>query len=106
MSEIRLKEDRPIDTPHLRLAHFSAPTNTASVEPLRNRLVSSPAEFDVRTEAGKPKVWMAFEEAIANALYHGNLELDSSLKEEAGRFSELAQAVSYTHLTLPTICSV
>ncbi len=35
---------------------------------------------------------MAVEEALANAFYHGNLELDSALKEDGStRFSELAR---------------
>ena len=49
-------------------------------------------EFQIANETGSTQICMALEEALANAFYHGNLELDSALKEDGtDKFAELAK---------------
>ncbi len=59
---------------------------------LRDRLLSSLDEFGVTTDLAKTQTCMAVDESLANAFYHGSLELDSSLKEDGSNtFSQLAK---------------
>jgi len=86
-SEVRL-----IDTAELRLAEIVAGTQPSCVGVLRDRLTGSIDEFGISLSTGPAQVCMAIEEALANAFYHGNLELDSKLKEDgSNRFSDLAK---------------
>ncbi len=48
---------------------------------LVTRLQNSVAMFCVCDEAERARIGVAVEEALSNALYHGNLELDSKLRE-------------------------
>ena len=85
-------EERLVDTAELRLATIVARTQPACIGVLRDRLTSAIGEFGITLSTGSPQVFMAVEEALANAFYHGNLELDSALKEDGStRFAELAR---------------
>lgn len=85
-------EERKVDNPDLRLAEFSAPTQPTCIGLLRDRLLSALEEFGINCEHGEMQTTMAVEECLANAFYHGNLELDSALKEDGSdRFTELAK---------------
>lgn len=85
-------ETRSVDTPDLRLAKLTAPTLPSQIGILRDRLVNAFHEFEIGGEAAHAHSCMAIEEALANAIYHGNLELDSDLKETgAEQFSDLAK---------------
>ncbi len=52
---------------------------------LLNRLQASLKLFDVCDESDWLRVGVALDEALVNALYHGNLELDSKLREDDDR---------------------
>ena len=85
-------EDRLLDTVELRLAEIVAETHPSCVAVLRDRLMSSFNEFGICLNISSGQICMAIEEALANAFYHGNLELDSNLKEDgSSRFAELAK---------------
>lgn len=86
------EESRIVDTPDLRFAEIQSSTNPSQIGVLRDRLMWSMSEFGICSEIGEPQACMAIEEALANAVYHGNLELDSDLKEDsATTFSDLAK---------------
>lgn len=88
-------ETRVVDTPDLRLALIEASTHPSQIGVLRDRLLNAISEFDIKSEVGQPQSCMAIEEALANAIYHGNLELASDLKEDgATKFTDLAKARS------------
>ena len=91
-TESCFSEERRVDTPHLRCSEFSAPTHPSCIGLLRDRLLSSLDEFDIISDIGRTQTCMALDESLANAFYHGNLELDSALKEDGSdRFTELAK---------------
>jgi anti-sigma regulatory factor (Ser/Thr protein kinase) len=82
LGENLISERRLLDTPDLRVSELISPARPACIALLRDRLSSSLQEFGVRSETALPQICMALEEALANAVYHGNLELDSELKED------------------------
>lgn len=87
-----IDEKRLIDTQEMRLSEIAVRTHAESVSRLRDRLMQSLEDFDINVATGPMQVCMALEEALANAFYHGNLELDSSLKEDGtSRFMDLAK---------------
>ncbi|MEO1235770.1 MAG: ATP-binding protein [Planctomycetota bacterium] len=47
------------------------------------RLQNSVAMFDICDEAGRTRLGIALEEALSNALYHGNLEVSSDLRNDS-----------------------
>lgn len=85
-------ERRIVDTRDLRLAEFTVDSQPSCIGIVRDRLMESFDEFGISPESGTTQFCMALEEALANAFYHGNLELDSSLKEDGSdQFSQLAR---------------
>ena len=91
-AENSFSEHRIVDTPDLRLAKLTAPTRPSCISTLRDRLIQSLDEFGIVSDAGSTQICMALEESLANAFYHGNLELDSILKEDGtDLFSRLAK---------------
>ena len=87
------RETRIVDTPELRLAEIRSNCSPQNIGPIRDRLIAAFDEYDIRPAVCVPQACMAIEEALANAFFHGNLELDSELKELDGgtQFSELAK---------------
>lgn len=91
-AESSFSEVRLVDTSDLRCSEFSAPCRPSCIGMLRDRLLASFDEFGIATDLGKTQTCMAVEESLANAFYHGTLELDSELKEDGtDRFSQLAR---------------
>lgn len=89
--ESAFEETRDVDSPDLRIATLRANTRPSQIGILRDRLVSTFEEFGINSDI-KPQSCMAIEEALANAIYHGNLGLDSDLKEDgSSKFGELAK---------------
>lgn len=87
-----VNEHRVVDTVQLRLSEIAVKTTANSVAVLRDRLMGSLEEFNISVDTGPMQICMALEEALANAFYHGNLELDSALKEEGtSKFMDLAR---------------
>lgn len=87
-----VQETRPVDTRQLRLSHLTACMQKGVVGTLRDRLMTTFREFQIRVDLGEIQICMALEEALANAFYHGNLELESSLKErDDNSFNRLAE---------------
>ncbi|MEZ6124555.1 MAG: ATP-binding protein [Planctomycetaceae bacterium] len=81
-----------IEGPDLRLSTLIAPTHTACIGLLRDRLMSSLQDFRVMAESMGHQFCMALDEALANAFFHGNLELSSSLKEDGSdTFTKIAE---------------
>ncbi len=75
----------------LRIAQFDLENDPSLISPLvallRGRLLSS----GVCDENGAMRAGIALEEALLNALYHGNLEVSSELKQEDDKvFHQLA----------------
>ena len=55
-------------------------------------IVQATKDFGLKCRVSEPQICMALEEAIANAVYHGNLEVDSSLKEDCcNKFKQLVE---------------
>jgi len=59
---------------------FEIGNDPALLPPLVARLQESVTLFSLSDSAGCARVGVALEEALSNALYHGNLELDSALR--------------------------
>lgn len=85
-------EERFVDTLEMRLSEIVATTHPTCVSVLRDRLMESFNEFNISVDTGSMQICMALEEALANAFYHGTLELDSNLKEDGTtRFMDMAR---------------
>lgn len=85
-------ETELVQSRHLRVTHFDVPTRRSLISPLRERLLSSVADFEIVDEGRQNHFCMALEEALNNAFYHGNLEINSELKEGgSSAFIELAR---------------
>ena len=86
-----IRQEVIFETPHLRLTELTIPTLCRLIPVVRDRLLKSIQQYDLAGETGVNHFCMALEESLANAFYHGNLELCSSLKEDgSSRFVELA----------------
>ena len=70
---------------HVRTLEFEVENDRALLSPLVNFLQANLIELGVCDEAESLQVGMALDEALVNALYHGNLEVSSQLKEEDDR---------------------
>lgn len=75
-------EERVVNTPQLRYSRLTMKTDRNCVSVLRDRFMDTFHEFGITVDTGPMQICMALEEALANAFYHGNLELDSALKED------------------------
>ena len=72
--------------------HFVLGNDPAGLAPLIDALLGHMERFASCTERCRIAVAMALEEAFANALFHGNLEVSSELREGDGRaFYRLAK---------------
>ncbi len=81
-----------LDEPAIRLTSIVAPTRSHLIGPIRDFLVRREVGIDVRLQLTPPQICMAVEEALANAIYHGNLEISSQLKEDGSpAFWDLAK---------------
>ena len=80
-------------------SHFELGYEKNGLETLVNHSQQCLAQLDFGDEAELIRVGMALTEALNNAVDHGNLELDSTLREEAdGRYDQLRKE---RLLTLP-----
>ncbi len=61
---------------------FWIPNDAALITRLVGRLQDNVTHMGICDEAERIRFGVAIEEALVNAMYHGNLELDSSIKEE------------------------
>lgn len=85
-------EERFVDTLEMRLSEIVVTTHPTCVSVLRDRLMESFHEFNISVDTGAMQICMALEEALANAFYHGTLELDSKLKEDGtNQFMDMAR---------------
>ena len=70
---------------------FVLDNNISMIRALQQRILDSMKMFGVATDEDEMRVSLVLEEAFANAIYHGNLELSSELKEaEDDLFHSLA----------------
>ena len=70
---------------HVRVMEFEVENDRDLLSPLVNSLQENLLELGVCDEAESLQVGMALDEALVNALYHGNLEVGSELKESDDR---------------------
>jgi CheY-like chemotaxis protein/anti-sigma regulatory factor (Ser/Thr protein kinase) len=70
---------------HERKLEFVVDNDRDMLAPLVNFLQDNILELGVCTESESLQVGMALDEALVNALYHGNLEVSSRLKENDDR---------------------
>lgn len=70
---------------HERKLEFIVDNDRDMLAPLVNFLQDNILELGVCTESESLQVGMALDEALVNALYHGNLEVSSRLKENDDR---------------------
>lgn len=63
---------------------YLLPSDRSQVCPLVRRLLEIGLEFGALTEQDEVRVAVALEEALLNAVIHGNLEVSSKLREEEG----------------------
>ena len=61
---------------------FALKNNSALIHPLITYLQERTSDLDVCDESDRTRMGVALEEALANALYHGNLEVGSELRGE------------------------
>lgn len=77
---------------HVRCLEFEVENDRALLSPLVNYLQSNLTELGICSESESLQVGMALDEALVNALYHGNLEVSSELKDQDDRaYYELAR---------------
>ncbi|GAB5439749.1 MAG: hypothetical protein Fues2KO_00980 [Fuerstiella sp.] len=89
---VAFREERLLDGPDLRLATITTGTSPGVISVLRDRMLQGFQDFGVAPDS-HPQACMAIEEALANAVFHGNLELDSKLKEDgSSQFLELGRS--------------
>ena len=66
--------------------------NLALLSSMVNHLIRSISAFGICSESESMRAGTALDEALMNAYYHGNLEMDSSIREEGNdRYYELAR---------------
>lgn len=63
-------------------SHFLLENDAALVPPLIGYLQENLTRMNLCDEIGKIRVSVALQEALINAIYHGNLEVSSSLREQ------------------------
>ncbi|MEZ6060744.1 MAG: ATP-binding protein [Planctomycetaceae bacterium] len=81
-----------LDEPGMKAVSIAIPTRTHIVGTIRDQLVECDPDINVSLRISQPQICMAVEEALANAIFHGNLEIDSKLKEGgSSQFWDLAQ---------------
>ncbi len=89
--ESEFREQTLLASAHLRVTDFCLRTRCSLIPLIRDRLLKSIEDFMLAPEAVQKQFCMALDEALANAFYHGNLELCSLLKEDgSNRFRLLA----------------
>lgn len=89
--EPQIAEEILMSSPHVRMTEYRVPTRCKLIPRIRDRLLRGIRDFQLVTSTVENHFCMALEEALANAFYHGNLELCSSLKEDGtSRFADLA----------------
>jgi CheY-like chemotaxis protein/anti-sigma regulatory factor (Ser/Thr protein kinase) len=77
---------------HVRVLEFEVENDRDLLAPLVNFLQANLMELGLCDESESLQVGMALDEALVNALYHGNLEVSSQLKESDDRaYYELAR---------------
>jgi CheY-like chemotaxis protein len=74
-----------------RESEFALANNPALVRPLIALLKEELAGVQLCDETGLIRCGLTLEEAILNAIYHGNLEVSSELREQGSAFEDLAR---------------
>lgn len=86
-----IRETVVLKSAHFRVTEFELATRHSLIPVIRAKLLDGIQEFQLATSPVENHFCMALEEALANAFFHGNLELCSSLKEDCStRFLDLA----------------
>ncbi len=85
------REQILLQSEQVRIKEYQLETRCSLIPRIRNRLLQAIQDFAITTDAGQNHFCMALDEALANAFYHGNLELCSLLKEDgSSAFTQLA----------------
>jgi CheY-like chemotaxis protein len=77
-------QQRLLECLHRTEAHFVLDNDPALVPPLLSYLQDNLARMKLCDEIGRIRVSVALQEALTNAIQHGNLEVSSLLKERDG----------------------
>ncbi|MEW4529725.1 ATP-binding protein [Maioricimonas sp. JC845] len=82
------QRNRLLGTMDFSHTSFTIPNDLSMVTAIRDRLQASLALFGICDEGEQIQVGIALDEALANAYYHGNLEVSSELKEQGDNLFE------------------
>ncbi|MFG0334210.1 MAG: ATP-binding protein [Maioricimonas sp. JB049] len=87
-SQLVRRRNKLLGTMDFSHTQFMIPNDLAMVSAIRDRLQSSLALFGICDDSEQIQVGIALDEALANAYYHGNLEVSSELKEQGDNLFE------------------
>ena len=82
LSQSRLSRRRLIGSLTVQSAHFVLENDVLLVTPLITWLQEQLATMQLADDTQVLRIGVALHEALTNAIYHGNLELDSALRQE------------------------
>ena len=95
---INRDRNRILSSMEHRESHFTIPNDPSLVGPLINLLQEDLGGMRVCDANARMRVGVALQEALSNAIYHGNLEVNSDLRQEDEKiFYDLAE--QRRHLT-------
>ncbi|QDU38459.1 Chemotaxis protein CheY [Maioricimonas rarisocia] len=87
-SQLVRRRNKLLGTMDFSHTQFTIPNDLGMVGAIRDRLQSSMTLFGICDESEQIQVGIALDEALANAYYHGNLEVSSELKEQGDNLFE------------------
>ncbi len=91
LSAVDRRRQRVLEALERRESHFRLENDPALVMPLIRLIQEDLGGMDVCDETARMRVGVALQEALVNALYHGNLEVSSDLRQDDEReFYDLA----------------
>jgi len=96
LSQTRLSRRRLIGSLMVQSAHFVLENDVLLITPLITWLQEQLATMQLGNDTQVLRIGVALHEALTNAIYHGNLELDSALRQEDETlFYDLAEQRRY-----------
>lgn len=93
ISTARHTRSRALPRPHVEQVSFVLENDVAAIRPVVNRVQTLMRGLMNSDDAELMQVHLALEEAISNAIIHGNLEVDSAIREDADGAMKYAQLI-------------
>jgi len=91
LSQTRHNRRRIVSSQTMQISHFELENDTSLVTPLIAFLQDQLQSLQLCDDTMLTRIGIALHESLTNAIYHGNLELDSELRQEGEElFYELA----------------